>query len=315
MLIDHCSLVVSSCDKYETSWYPYFELIKKYWKDRPKDIYLITETKKYSHEGLGITCVNSGTKCSWSERLYQCLSQITTKYIIFSLEDFFLLGNVKSNLLEKCFEWMEADPEIAVCRLAVSNDRRLVRTEQYEDFYIASKEIGFRLDTQFALWNREVLISFLDLSESPWEFEGYGTERIKETNKIFLWNYAESDFNIDHMIMPYLNKPEYGYNIHWGRWFWNNKTWFEKNGIINVNYKELGTLSEKSVKRRLKYLYNRNPVGLRRVIKKAYQLIDIIERLTQNIRVYGWKAGLGENFRLIKKHTKKILNRLNFRKV
>lgn len=315
MLMDHCSLVVSSCDKYETSWYPYFELIKKYWKDRPKKIYLITETKTYSHEGLEITCVNPGTKCTWSERLYQCLSQINTKYIIFSLEDFFLLGHVKSGQLEKCYEWMEADSEIAVCRLAVSNDKRLARTELYDNFYIASKEIGFRLDTQFALWNREVLISFLDLSESPWEFEGYGTERIKETNKIFLWNYADDDYNIDNMIMPYLNKPEYGYNIHWSRWFWNNKKWFEKNGIVNVNYRKLGTLSQKSVKRRLKYLYNRNPVGLRRMIKKAYQLIDIFERITQNIRVYGWKAGASENIRLIKKHTKKILSRLNFRKV
>jgi hypothetical protein len=315
MLIDHCSLVVSSCDKYETSWYPYFELIKKYWQDRPKNIYLITETKTYTHEGLNIMCINAGTKFTWSERLYHCLSQIDTKYIIFSLEDFFLLGKVKSGRLEKCFEWMEENSDIAVCRLAVSNDKRLVRTTQYDDFFIASKEIEYRLDTQFALWNREILISFLDLSESPWQFEGNGTERIKMTNKIFLWNYAENNSSIEDMIIPYHNSLEYGYNIHWGKWFWNNKKWFEMNGIKNVDYKKLGSLSEKAVKRRLKYLYNRNPARFGRVIKKGYQFIDIIERLAQNIRIYGWKTGLAENLRILKKHTKKLFRgHINFRK-
>lgn len=302
MLMDNCSLVVSSCDKYETAWYPYFELIKKYWKDRPKKIYLITETKIYTHEGFDIICINAGTKCTWSERLYRCLSLINSKYIIFSLEDFYLLGKVKSSQLEKCYEWMEENSEIAVCRLAVSNDRRLKRCAQYDHFYIAENDIGYRLDTQFALWNREVLISFLDLSESPWQFEGNGTERIKATKKVFLWNFAEDDFDISSMIIPYRNNPEYGYAIHWGKWLWNNKEWFEKNNIKDVNYKKLGILSERSVKRRLKYLYNRNPDRLGKIIKGIYQVFDIIDRLAQNIRIYGWKAGLKENFRILKKH-------------
>jgi hypothetical protein len=316
MLIDHCSLVVSSCDKYETAWYPYFELVKKYWKDRPKNIYLITETKTYTHEGLDIICVNAGMKCTWSERLFRCLSLVRTKYIIFSLEDFFLLGNVKSGQLEKCYEWMEENSEIAVCRLAACNDIRLKRSAQYDNFYIAANDMGYRLDTQFALWNREVLISFLDLSENPWQFEGIGSERIKDTNKLFLWNYAEDVFNISSMIIPYRNNPEYGYDIAWGKWLWNNKKWFEKNGIINVNFKKLGSLSEKSVKRRIKYLYNRNPDRLGRIIKYIYQLVDVIERLAVNFRINGWKAGLLENFRILRKHTKILLkNHLNFRKV
>lgn len=313
MLMDYCSLVVSSCDKYETAWYPYFELIKRYWPDRPDKIYLITETKTYSHEGLNIVCINPGKKSTWSERLYQCLSQINTKYIIFSLEDFFLLGEVKNHRLERCFEWMEKDANIAVCRLAVSDDQRLERTTQYEDFFIASGEIPYRLDTQFALWNREILISFLDLRENPWEFEGIGTQRIKESGKIFLWSYAENDYCLEDMIIPYRNSLEYGYNIHWGKWLWSNKKWFKQNGIDAVNYKKLGTLSERAVKRRRRYLYNPNPVGVRKAIKKTYQLVDYLERLAQNIRIYGWKQGMEENLRLLTKHTKKLVRSLKRR--
>jgi hypothetical protein len=313
---ENCSLVVSSCDKYETAWYPYFELIKKYWKDRPNDIYLVTETKTYTHEGLNIQSINPGKKYTWSERLYRCLSRISTKYIIFSLEDFFLLGNVKSQKLEKCYEWMEENPAIAVCRFAVSNDCRLKQTAQYDDFYIAENDIEYRLDTQFAMWNREALMSFIDLSENPWQFESIGSQRIKETDRVFLWYYTENDNPTRTMIMPYCNNPMHGYAIHWGRWLWNNKKWLEKNGILKVDYKKLGMLSKKSVTRRMKYLYNSNPDRLGRIIKPIYQFIDIIERLAQNIRIYGWGAGFKENYRILEKRMKRLcVSYLKFRKV
>jgi hypothetical protein len=302
VLMEDCSLVVSSCDKYETAWYPYFELIKKYWKNHPKKIYLITETKTYTHKGLNIICINAGKERSWSERLYLCLTIIKAKYIIFSLEDFFLLGPVKEKQLEKCYEWMEENPAIAVCRLAVCNDRRLKKTKEYDSFYLADRDMEYRLDTQFALWNRETLISFLDLSENPWQFEGIGSKRIKDTKKIFLWSYAENDYSTETMIIPYRNNPLYGYNIHWGRWLWNNRKWFEQNGIFKVDYHKLGVLSERAAKRRMKYLYNRNPNRFRKVIKGIYQMIDLLERLLQNIRIFGWRAGFQENYGILMKH-------------
>ena len=45
--VNKCALVMSTSDGYQTAWYPYFELIKKYWKNHPKNIYLNTETKVY----------------------------------------------------------------------------------------------------------------------------------------------------------------------------------------------------------------------------------------------------------------------------
>jgi|GEM_PF-351012 hypothetical protein len=291
-LIDHCSLVVSSCDKYETVWYPYFELIKKYWRDHPNEIYLITESKTYTHKGLNITCINTKSKSTWSERLFNCLTKITSKYIIFSLEDFFLLDNVKSDQLEKCFHWMEDNPGIAVCRLAVSCNKDLKHTLQYDGYCIAGKDIGYRLDTQFALWNREALINFLDLSESPWEFEEYGTVRIKDTDKIFLWFYTDDDYSICNMVFPYRINQLYGFGIAWGKWLWNNKKWFVENGINKVNYKKLGVLKEKHVKRRIKYLYNQNPDTLCKIIKYIYRCVVYTEKVAQNIRIQGIIIGI-----------------------
>lgn len=301
ILIDQCSLVVSSCDRYETAWYPYFELIMKYWKSHPKEIYLITETKTYQHEGLSIHCINPGIDTTWSQRLYQCLSEVQTNYVLFSLEDFFLLAPVKSGRIEECLHWMNHNPDIVECRLAVSNDPGLIPTKRYRDFYLAGKEVGYRLDTQFALWRKEALLSFLDLTESPWQFEENGSKRISDSKKIFLWKYAKDDFDLNNMIVPYRINQKYGFGIAWGNWLWNNQKWFEDNDIYKVDYKKLGVLSNTNVQRRFQYLYNQELKPFGKVIRSGYKILVKLKKCLQNIRIYGWKSGIKVSISAIKR--------------
>lgn len=289
---ENCSLLVCSCDKYSTAWYPYFELIKKYWPEHPQKIYLNTETKQYRCEGLDIQTINSDKHCTWSERLYHCLTQIDTKYVVFSLEDFFLLGYVDQKTIDQCMQWMEEDGNIAVCRLYHSNLSKLKKVWKNSRFRIAESNIQYRLDTQVALWNRETLLSFLDKSENPWQFEEKGSKRVANSKKTFLWLYHEKDFDIDGMVFPYGVKPIYGYGIAWGRWLWKNKEWFKKNGITGVNMRQLGVLSEKSVKRRFRILYNPHPTGTGKLVKPFYRILDRAEKVGQNIRIYGFRNGL-----------------------
>ena len=291
-MLENCSLVVSSCDKYASVWPAYFGLLKKYWPGHPKDIYLCTETKNFKCDGLQITVVNPGISCTWSERLYQCLKQVHTKYIIFSLEDFFLLDTVKEGRIKQCMTWMEEDDSIAVCRLYPSSLDKLKDKWKDSDFRIAKNDILFRLDTQAALWNRETLISFLDLKENPWQFEEIGSKRVSSSDKKFLWFYHETEDDIKTMIFPYINDPNKGYNVHWGRWLWKNKKFLEENDIFGIDYHQLGCLSERSVKRRYKYLYNQNPAGIFKLIQRVYRIVDQIEKVAQNIRIYGMADGV-----------------------
>lgn len=290
------ALVVSSCDKYEDAWHPYFELIKKYWPEHPQKIALITETKQYKTEGLDIKTYNYPEACTWSERLYNTLQQIDTKYIIFSLEDFFLLDYVKQDRIDECIAWMEENPNIAVCRLYSCDYDNLTPTEKYRDFCVAHKDIGFRLETQAALWNREILMSFIDLSEDPWQFETKGTERIKNTDKIFLWHHTDDLSDISKKIFPYQIMQPFGYGIAWGNWLWNNKAWFDKNGIKNVNYRRLGSLSEKAVTRRFHHLYNPKPSKFDRLIHPFWRIFIRLKKIRSNIRTLGLKKGLKESW-------------------
>jgi hypothetical protein len=218
------------------------------------------------------------------------------------LEDFFLLGKVKTDRIEECIQWMNENPNIAECRLAVSNDIGLRPTAQYKDFYTAGNDVGYRLDTQFALWDKETLLSFLDLSENPWKFEENGTKRILNSDKIFLWKYDKNDFDLENMIVPYRNDPKYGFGIAWGNWLWNNPKWFKENEIYNVDLKKLGVLSKRCVKRRFRFLYVQNPGFAGKIIQHCYRIPVRFGKVLQNIRIYGWKAGMKESIKALQRN-------------
>lgn len=284
MVYDEVTLLVSSCDKYSTAWFPFFELIKYNWPGHPQKIVLNTETINYSHKGLSIeTITEPYINSTWSQRLLNCLNKITTDYIIFSLEDFFIQCPIKEDILEYCLEKMKNNPKIACFRLKASNEKNLKKSE-YDPFYLADESVPYRLDTQFSIWRKEILISFINEKESPWEFEGKGTERIKGTDKLFYWFYNKNPEKItDELIVPYVIGHFTGYGIQWGKWLYNNKELFEKYKI-KVDFNKLGMLNERSVNFRMKTVYNPNATGIYKYLKfifliklKLEHCIDILK--------------------------------------
>lgn len=284
MVYDEVTLLVSSCDKYSTAWNPFFELVNLNWPGHPKKIILNTETMSYSHKGLNIETINEPqTNATWSQRLLNCLYNINTDFIIFCLEDFFLQGPVKEDVLEYCLKKMKNNPQIACYRLKASNDNNLKKSEDGL-FYIADKNVPYRLDTQFAIWRKQILISFINENESPWEFEGKGTERIKETDKLFYWFYDEKPEVItENLIVPYVIGHFTGYGIQWGKWLYNNEKLFKHYGIV-ANFNALGVLSKKDVNFRMKTVYNPNAAGLYKGLRiiliaklKVQHCLDILK--------------------------------------
>lgn len=266
MVKDEVTLVVASCDKYRTAWYPYFELVRQNWTGHPGTIILNTETERYEHQGLNIMTFNASPGKTWSQRLLLCLQEVKTDFIIFSLEDFFLQEKVREVEIEACLERMKRDPDIACFRLKASNDPHLIRDDQ-DKFRIAGSDVPYRLDTQFALWRTRTLMSFIHERESPWEFEGKGTERIKNTDKKFYWYYDEEPEVVsDRLIVPYVIGHFTGYGIQWGKWLYNNQAMFERYGIM-ADFSELGVLSRKQVDFRMKTVYCENPTGIYRMLK------------------------------------------------
>lgn len=283
------ALLVMSCDKYSSVWYPYFELIKKYWPDHPEHIYLSSETRGYSCEGLDITVINSNKVEPWSQRLLDVLTQIKEEFIVFSLEDFFLLGKVNTARIKECLRWMREDSSIAECRLTTYDTVTAGDYYKGSDFRICPANHPYRVDTQVAVWRKSYLMSVINPMETPWQFEGRASARSSSKPDKLLW-LSPTPLNIhdlDAMIVPYFNRPADGYGIAWGKWLPNNKKWFENNGIHGVKFHRLGSLSKEGIDRRNKYLYVVPTTPGRKAIKTVYQLYVYADRMVRGFMING----------------------------
>lgn len=228
-----CSIMINSCDKYEDAWFPFFELIKKYWQGCNYEFYLNTETKSYIHSGLKLTVLNefnSDAKLAWGERTKDCLNRIETPYVILMLEDFFLHKDVDEEELLRCIDMLNNNSNIvAIYFKRIAGFR--TDCEFNNKYYNMVEKKDCRLNLQAGLWRREELIKLIDNEDSPWTFEEEGYRRVANNDAIFLCSKRGTHINCNHCVFPYLTDRRLGYGIWAGKWLWKNEELFKKNGI------------------------------------------------------------------------------------
>ena len=229
------SVIINSCDKYEDAWIPFFTLFKKYWPNCPYSIFLNTETKSFSFDGLNIICLNTGSEqLTWSNRLIKSLKKIHTTYVIMMLEDFFLLDYVKQDEIEKALEWIEQARDISCFQFYPNPQLTSVDDHCFPGYAKRDLKGKWWLRCQAALWKRKDLLKYLNPNESAWQFEEYGTNVAKLYNKRF--------YNcIDKAIMPFVYDVDRttGYGLYEGTWLKSNFDLFEKEGIP-VDFSKMG---------------------------------------------------------------------------
>lgn len=224
-----CSVLVTSCDAYEDAWEPFFSLFKHMWPDCPFPVFLNTESKSYTDESLTIKSLHpentnkkTGKPISWSDRLKQALQKIETDYVLFFLEDFFLMSPVRSDKVNECIRLMEENTKIGVIRFY--EDFHLPEII-YDEFSKADPEYDYAISTMVSLWKKDFLISILR-DENPWEFEFNGTARWRRTDIEILVHRSEFPLVFDYKV-----HPDFGYGIFQGKWLKKNVELFEKYGI------------------------------------------------------------------------------------
>lgn len=237
---NRCTLIVNTCDKYEEAWYPFFELLKKYWPDRQMEIVLNTETKIYKHEGLNIKCINYSGDGEWSDRLINVLEQIDSKYVILLLEDFFFQNYVKQAEIDNCLRRMEDNDNIGVFYFKHITGHDL-QSDKFLEYNVMNKNNKYILNCQAALWNKSALLEVLVPGENPWIMEEEGHLRLNSSKEFYCSNsgtYNDSSSN----VFNYLWAMSTGYGICKSKWLWNNKKLFRKNHI-QVQYKNLSKMT------------------------------------------------------------------------
>lgn len=212
-MLDSFTILVSSCDKYEDLWVPFFSLLKNKWRELPNyEIVLNTESKIFTMDGLNIKCFQlykKNEKVAWGERLIETLKRINSDYILFLLDDFFIRSEVDDAKIKECLYLFEKDPHASVIYLTPTSGYR--EDTKIEDFYILKKDATWKLNTQAALWRRKKLIEYIRPHETAWAWEQYGSIRAQRYKENF---YIRSPFLA--LIFDY--EKDWGGAIHRGKW-------------------------------------------------------------------------------------------------
>lgn len=228
-----CTVLVCSCDKYESLWTPFFTCLKDNWKDVPYPIVLNTESKSFKMEGLDIRTFNlykpNGT-VAWGKRMKDTLRRISTEYVIILLDDFFLKSQVDQEKINQCMSWMDENKNIAVFSFWRTRGNN-IPSDKYEDFELRQRNGEYRFNCQAAIWRRERLIKFIRNHESPWDWELLGSIRSRRYKDEFysLLEGKKLPFNYD-----------VGGVLHRGKWVLKNiKPIIEKYNL-NINLNKFG---------------------------------------------------------------------------
>jgi len=219
------AVLVSSCDRYYEAWMPFFTLLNKYWQEMNFPKYLLTETKSYSE--YGVNTINCPSK-DWSSRLLFALKRIDTEYVIFFLEDFFVMGKVDNDSINRFISYMENDKRMSVIyfkTIAGQNETNskypeLIKMEAGKKYY---------MNFQAALWRKKDLMGIVKPGLSPWEIEENLSCSVRSGDFYCVRNSSYTDCS--HDVIPYLWALEAGFGICKSKWLWNNKSFFKREGI------------------------------------------------------------------------------------
>ena len=166
------AVLVLSCDKYSPYWAGWHHHWAKHWKVRDVPVYFATEAKQVP-EWPGVSPIYVGRDMTWSGCLLMALSKIKADTVFFSLEDYWPTMDMGQDLWDELYQEY-TDRGLFCLRCShpcpyykLDQDGRMLSTSQY------------LVSCQTSFWHKKFLESVIEKSESPWQFELDGTERVR----------------------------------------------------------------------------------------------------------------------------------------
>lgn len=267
------TILVNSCDLYEDAWVPFFTILKAQWPDCVNyRIVLNTETKTFDCDFLNIQTINSVENLDWSKRLRLCLEKIDSDYILFFLEDFFLMTPVDNTIFGCAYEYMKNHKNVGVINFKSHVD--WIKKGSYGEFFTCVKRRTkkYRISTLTGLWRKTFLLKCLRDGEDPWEFEKYANIRAKLYKETVLCRKEEV-----HPVFLYYLLESLGYGISKRKWLPKNRELFNQYGL-QVDFEKLGWYEYNQIEKIEKRQRRSKKELLQLLYKHPIELFVIIHR-------------------------------------
>lgn len=174
------SVLVVSCDKYESLWPAFFERFFKYWPTPYPTIYLVTNNKNATFDN--VTTLMVGNENNWSKGLADALAMINDEYVYLLLDDIFIDEVVKEERLELLAKFCQKNNAGYLNTKGTPYPRGKDMGDKIKEITIGSH---YRASLCNAFWKRSTLEFLLKDGESPWQFEINGTKRAEVLDSFY----------------------------------------------------------------------------------------------------------------------------------
>lgn len=238
------TILLTTSDKYSDAWQPFMHFWNINCQKLNFPIVINSETKIFETDNPNIRTHLSKPNLPWSKRMINCLKTIKSKYVLLCLEDYFIQSSVDEEIFFAAVDTMENDKNIGVIQFAIDipcrYDKSVIVNKYFSPVPILKADRhthNGRIYCVLSLYRTDYLKKLLVPTESPWEFEIYGTLRSQYFKEKV---YRERE---DHKrCFNYLIEPKYGYGISRGKWLPKNVELFQKFNI-DVDFSNIGILS------------------------------------------------------------------------
>lgn len=180
--MERVTILISSFDGYSACWGPVCHGFSKYWPDCPYPIHLMTNTKDFPHDRVRV--LKCGGERNWSRCMLYALDRVTTPYVMYFQEDYWINEPVETAKVVSYVDLME--------RHGLNYIRLLSKPLPDADFAhdprlgVLAEDAPYRTSLQITFWRKSVLQELLRPGESPWQFELEGTKRSRKYGDTFL---------------------------------------------------------------------------------------------------------------------------------
>lgn len=205
-------ILVISCEDYSDLWPPFVYCFQKYWPKCKWPVDIITDASDFK-EIKGFQIKSYGKSLPWSDVLKKALESIDENFVLLMLEDFLLKSTINNSDLNEIITLIRIN-NINMFRLIPRPAPSKIKNKKYGE--IAPNE-KWRVSTQAAIWNKEILLKILKSNESPWDFEINGTRRA---------NKYSAFFGTKNHIIKY-----YHHDVQRGLWFPWSIIWMTLNRV------------------------------------------------------------------------------------
>lgn len=177
-------LIICTCDRYGDLWEGHMALLEENWGDRNARTILVTD-KPTDAAFPGVEILAAGEGAEFTQRLALALERVQSKYILFTLDDYFLTRPIDSAALEGDIRFMEAE-QVDYLRLYPASRHQMKvegawTVQDFPGYYVRNMARGdYKISLYPGIWRVDFMKKTLELPRNAWEYEVAVSELAKE---------------------------------------------------------------------------------------------------------------------------------------